>query len=268
MHNHVIVLTVAGACLLGACNERVSGCLDIQAANFDFSADRGDQSMCVYPDLILNVFYQWDTTSLQTDHLYQDVTGRSYAIHGVQVLFSGFVVRDDAGVDHAIEEHVLIQTGSCDSGTEQDIPDDFVFADRSAINYIIGTYRYSGLVNQFRMTVGVADTDTPLCLDALPSGHPLRAARAGYDEGLGAFALGRFIVSRDSVNALRDTLFGYSSSTDLAFDVSREFRRGHKDTLYMVIDFARIFAPVDWSLPDSVASSTLAAGIGGAVSVQ
>jgi hypothetical protein len=260
-----LVLTII---LQSACNVREPGCLDIEAENFDFAAERHDQTLCVYPNLILNVLYQWTDSSLQTGYLYRNAAGMDYAIHGVQVLLSGFRLQDDSGIDLTIDESLTFTLGECSSGNVLEVLDDFLFADRSSFNYVVGAFRSSGPMTQVSMTVGVPDSYTPLCITSLPANHLLRGQRAGYDEAKGDFALGRFIISRDSVEAIRDTIFAYGTPQLLNFDLSRSFRQGRPDTLYMSVDFHQIFDPVDLSQEKALIAAALASRIGQAIKLQ
>ncbi|HLF62143.1 MAG TPA: hypothetical protein VI603_00215 [Saprospiraceae bacterium] len=251
-----------------ACNVREPGCLDIEAENFDFEAERHDASLCIYPDLVLNVFYQWADSSLQTGYLYHNASGIDYAIHSIQILFSGFVVQNAEGEDLSIDERVTIMTGSCTSGTQHQVPDDFLFVDRSAFNYALGAFRGSGPMHLVRVSTGMPDDYTPMCLESLPASHLLRGVRAGYDEQLGDFALGRFIISKDSVNAVRDTFFAYGLTEELQFDLSRTFRQGRRDTIFMAIDFHQIFDPIDLSQDADSVANDIGSRISATVSVH
>ena len=159
--NDFWILFLAACLGFGSCNMREPGCLDVDAVNFDFEADKHDPSLCVYPNLLLNVFYQWADSSLETDHLYQNSVGTVYAIHGVQILFSGFTIRNADGDDLNIEQRLLLTIGECESGNIVDIPDDFVFVDRSAFNYVIGAFRESGPMQQFQFDLGLSDAFQP-----------------------------------------------------------------------------------------------------------
>ncbi len=254
--------------IYSACNVPEPGCLDIEAENFDFEAERNDVSLCVYPNLVLNVLYQWADSSLRTNYLYRNASGMDYAIHGVQILFSGFVVKNRAGEDLVVDDRVTIKAGSCASGSESEVADDFLFADRSTFNYVIGAFRGSGLMNQFRVSVGVPDAYTPMCLESLPLNHILTGIRTAYDTIKGDFALGRFIVSRDSINAARDTFYAYGISEELQFDVARTFTQGKKDTLYMAIDFHQIFDPVNLNQPKDAIANELAVRISESIRLE
>lgn len=254
--------------ILASCNVREPGCLDIEAENFDFEADRHDASLCVYPNLVLNVVYQWSDSSLQLGYLYRNDAGMDYAVHNVQILFSAFILENPEGESLMVDDRVDILPESCDPGSGISVPDDFLFIDRSAFNYVIGAFRESGLMSKMRVRVGVDDALTPLCVSALPLTHPLRAVRAGYDDSIAEFALGRFVISRDSINATRDTIFAYGPPEVLQFDVSRTFVQGRPDTLFMEIDFDRIFSPVDLSLEEAQVGAQLAAQLAGATHVR
>lgn len=256
------------ACFICACNPREDGCLDIEAENFAFDADKHEQALCRYPDLLLNVFYQWADTSLQTARLYTTDAGQDYAIHAVQVLLSGFEITDNDGEELVIERTIDIRSGDCAAGMVSTVPDDFVIVDRMAFNYVIGPFRRSGPMRQFRLTTGVPAAYLPFCPEHLAETHRLRNARMGFDTLSGAFALSRFVISRDSVNAVRDTLFGYMSPQELAFDVNRMFRPGRRDTLYLAIDFEQIFGPADIRQSREILGNDLASRVPSAIMLR
>lgn len=261
-----VSFTILCVSLLGwACNERVDGCLDIQAENFAFDADVHDPSLCVYPNLVLNVSYQWDTVALRGDSLYRSDAGMDFVVHAVQILFSDFRIDDTEGVTHSVEDRVIVRVPPCTDGPQEEIVDDFVFVDRTAFNYAIGGFRPSGHMTEGSVLAGVAQA---YCQESFTAAHPLRSARAGYREASGDFALGRFVISLDSLNAERDTFYVYRTSEQLNFPIDRTFRRGVRDTLFMEIDFSEILMPVDWEAEESVIAATIGEKITAAVRIR
>jgi hypothetical protein len=250
-----------------ACNEPQTGCLDIQAENFDFDADKDDRGLCTYPALILNVLYQWQDSSLKTAQIYENSVGMPFVIHNVQVLFSDFILEGD-GLETQVADEVLIRKGDCESGTDELVPDDFVLVDRSTFNFVLGGFRESGLMSSCRVTTGVPSEYLPICTTGLAATHVLRRERAGYRPDTGDFAVGRFVISQDSVNAVRDTFLSYMSPAELSFPLGRAFKRGVKDTLYMEIDFHQILNPIDWTQSEEVISTSIGAGIPAAVQIR
>ena len=264
----ILIWCVFVSTMLWSCNVREPGCLDIDAQNFDFDADRHDQDLCVYPNLILNVLYQWADSSLQQGFLYRNAHGMDYAIHGVQILFSDFLMTDGSGEEISIEQMISFTAGECGTGNPQEVPDDFLFVDRSLFSFVVGAFRESGPMERLRVSLGVNDAYTPLCLESFPVSHKLRNPRAAYDQTLGDFAVGRFIISKDSINAKRDTLLIYRAPEILTFDLSRTFTQGRPDTLFMTVDFRNIFDPADLSLTNSMIASDLGSRMSQSVQVR
>jgi len=136
------------------------------------------------------------------------------------------------------------------------------------VNYAIGGFRESGAMEMCRVTLGVPGDYLPLCPERLPAGHLLLRDRAGYREDTGDFAIGRFIVSQDSINAPKDTFLTYAPATELSFPLGRSFKRGLKDTLYMAIDFYQILDPVDWSMSAELVSQKIVDATPDAVNIR
>jgi hypothetical protein len=169
---------------------------------------------------------------------------------------------------YVIDERVDLPLGDCNSISDLTVPDDFVFVDRTAFNYTVGTSRKSGFVENAMLTFGVPDNYTPICVDSLPANHLLKGSRAAYDAMLEDFALARFIVSLDSINAPRDTFLYYGSPEKREFEVGRTFRQGRNDTLFMSVDFHAIFDPVNLTQDPTIVASELGSRIWPAILIR
>ena len=87
-----LLVLVAGATLSVACNEPIKGCLDIEAENFDVTAEKNDEGLCTFPSLLLNVGYAWADTAFVTGVFYINDHDQMLSIEEFHFLFSQFNV--------------------------------------------------------------------------------------------------------------------------------------------------------------------------------
>ncbi len=157
----VCVLLGAAILTLG-CNARVDGCLDIEASNFDVTADKDDRALCVYPSLLLNVTYQWtDTVAFAKNTIYTNDLGQLVSFEDVYVLVSQFALNGKNLGALKVEDRVEWYLNSATDPTYIEATDDFTFVDYSKFTYTLGVWRTTDVVDRLDFYVGVPDTLTP-----------------------------------------------------------------------------------------------------------
>lgn len=247
--------------LVCGCNPRETGCLDADATNFDFGADQHDPEMCAYPNMYLSVLYNWGDTSFVPGEFYQNDLGQHLAVHGVQVLLSQFVMVTVDGAQFGIESLIDWYLKTPDGTELLEVPDDFIFADRSRFDFSMGEVRQSDPLSQYTFYLGVSESLTPVCLDSLPVSHPLRSSKSMYNHETGQFATARFDISRDTTAASRDTLWIFRQPELCSFLISKDLVQGRNDTLSITLDFHEMFRSVDLDVDSAQIVTELASSL-------
>lgn len=254
-------------CLIicAGCNPREPGCLDIDAQNFDFQAEKHDQESCVYPDLLLDVKYKWGDLSFAPGDVYKNDLGQFFTIEEFYILFSQFILIYDQDLRSTVENKMdwYLNDGVC---RLTEVPDDFVLVDRSSFFFKLGEIRKSGLQDRLLFTLGVSDTLTPACVDSLPESHLLRSERVQYDQALGDFATARFVINRDTISNVLDTMIIFSGPKLFDYVLDREFVQGRNDSVRIALDLKVLFQSLDMASPIHEIVNDLADGIELAIS--
>lgn len=168
-------------CLLAAsCYEAQEGCLDIEAVNYDFSADENVPEDCQYPELRLNIAHRYSTPDTiyafqLNDSVYLDRNNQPFKIGDLRFYISNFKLLESDGTEAGVEETLTISIPQ-DDGTllEEVIEDNYAIASPSlAQTFTIGTQRESFQVSGFRFTLGIEGTTNEADPEFMPDNHPL-----------------------------------------------------------------------------------------------
>ena len=242
--NWIGILLLA-ACLGIACNARVDGCLDLEADNFDVTADNADPSLCIYPDLLLDVVYRYGDTTFSRQRLYENAFGQTFGLPDVYVLFSQFAV---TGVEYprlTVADRTDWYLGSGPEPEEIRVIDDFTFVDQRNFRFTLGEWRQSDYALSVDFSVGVPDTLVPTDPALIPDDNGMSDSRAFYNEAVQTFSSARFVYVLDSLEAQPDTVHLTPGAFHFTYPLEKELIRGGDDTIRVGIDFKVLFDDVD-----------------------
>jgi hypothetical protein len=179
-HTHYLLPLLALLFFAQACYEPQSGCLDVNAVNYDFSADENDAAECIYPELRLrfdHVYSYADTTvSLRPrDTFYLDEAGNPFRLNRFEFLLSDVRLELADGSTVEVEDEITIFLEMDDGRVvETSVTDNFAFGTiNSSSSLTIGTARESATVAGLQFFVGVAGQANQAVPDSFPITHPL-----------------------------------------------------------------------------------------------
>jgi len=168
-------------CLLTACFQPESGCLDIEATNFTLSADEGcgsDDSAtncpCSYPKLSMNVDFVFDKQDYAANDYYS-IDSQLVQIRLIRFYLSGFKLKPTDGDWLTVEDTIsLLVIDSASSELVTNVfTDNFQLMNRqNAIT--LGEVAKSGTLDSIRFVVGIegqANTASPEAVNS--TSHPL-----------------------------------------------------------------------------------------------
>ncbi len=191
--------------LFSACYEREEGCLDLQATNFDLSADRPCADCCTYPSLLLSPLHrvvpadQPDTSlnfSYDTAYAVEPHLQDSFRFQSVFFYLYNFCLK---GPEARLE--VPDELSWYDAEGERHVSkDDFVLVEAgSSSRLVLGSLRDYGLFDSLIFWVGLPPEIQAADVARMPSGHPLqiRADSLNWDEGTGYIPF-RLAIYRDA----------------------------------------------------------------------
>ncbi len=235
-----ILFTIISLAIGCAPNEE--GCLDIDATNFDVSADKQCENCCTYPNLKLNIFHSistvgtvqadtcinhsGDSTLTNGDDNFFQVKDISFYLSDFQmVMFDGTIVE--------VEDTITLNIFNDASGTtfkDTLVKDDFVLVERSQFSYTIGEFRTPGLYSKISFKVGL-DASLNSTNDTLVTSHPLSdTEERHFDTREEGYILQQFSIVKDTT----------TNSTDVeTYQIGKDFF----NTVLVELDYEKRFEP-------------------------
>jgi hypothetical protein len=249
------LLALALSLSLSACFEPKEGCLDIEATNFDASAD--NDCCCLYPKLFLETVQRYDTLQYLPDSLYSNSAGQLFRIKSVVFYLSEFQLFQTSE-PFSVSDTAQLQTYSAfgNDTLKEVFTDDFLLVRRSPVSNEVGEFRPSGSFGSVRFRLGLSDDAQRVIPRLAPSGHPLRIQSDSLWYGPSAgYVFMQAVVVRDSMLATKpDTLaFTQADLPDYFIEATGPFVHqsgGYDFRLRMTIDYKKMFEGVNWTNGD------------------
>jgi len=237
------LITLIFLFLLQSCFTPTEGCLDINATNFDASADEPCESCCSFPQLRLTVFHSVVTeSSTLTDSCINHsssfvlTNGGSnfFQIRDIAFYLSDFQLVMVDGTIKEVEDTItlsIFEDAVAQISKDTLVKDDFVLVRRSQPSYIVGNFTGPGAYMQIKFNVGIASELASTDVDTLISSHPLSSSE------------GMHFGSRDTGFILQDFLIVDDTTTSLTATTAYEIGRDNFDTIPIELDFFENFEP-------------------------
>lgn len=247
---------VTGGVLLGlltACeSNRVEGCLEAGATNFNFTADRPCSECCTYPSLVLELAHKVvieDTAyNFVLESGYLNNLGDTFAVKDIRFYLSGFrLLRSDGSWANVSDTLNL----TLNSGAVANVTDDFVLVKRSQTSYTIGDLPVTGDFVGLSFLVGlddVANGTSPANISDEES--PLaEQTDAMYDTENGSYIFNKIRIIPDTSRADVYTTYlvtdtGNARRVTLYGDFTIE--RGYTTKLGVSVDYLALFRGIDF----------------------
>ncbi len=200
----VLVLLIQSACF-----EPASGCLDIEATNFDASADK--DCCCEYPQLILDVVQNYGAGSFQENKPYPAPydTNHLFKLNSIVFYLSEFQLIQN-GQTYTVSDSVQLRAFGAnvqDTVTNPFI-DDFLLIRRLSLSNNVGTFRQNGNFDAARFRLGLSAATGRVIAPLAPAGHPLRTQTDSLWFGPAAgYVFARIVLTRDTFSTtIPDTI--------------------------------------------------------------
>lgn len=242
---------------LTACYEEQEGCLDIEATNYDFSADVNVTDDCQYPSLLLAINHNYSINADSTenfrlqDSVYLDQNGNPFTVDDLRFYISNLRLVKSDGTTLGVEEELTIYMTETGDTLQQDIEDNFAVASPAfSQTYTLGTLRESFTLSGIKFTIGVESPTNEADASLMPSNHPLSLQDSSlYFSADSGYVFNYISLFRDTTAA--DTIpeilrIGTSSNlTFISFDTQSIKNNGVDFTISLQIDYRKWFEAID-----------------------
>ncbi|MBK9981380.1 MAG: hypothetical protein IPP15_02970 [Saprospiraceae bacterium] len=248
-HVAFFLLTVVIIFIQESCASRVEGCLDIAAANFDFSADRSCEDCCTYPMLSISLSQKWSDRNFSTADILKDMNGLPYKINDLKYFLSSWYWLDSDLHRYTVDSAEI----ACSGGFLSYTPD-IILVDSRQFQYSLGTIRLSPVIDSIDLRLGLlTDLD---CIDGTSTGIPsvFSINSPLWDKQTASRASLRLVLQLDTAIQIFDTLYIHTLQ-NIGFRYDLDFETGRSTTINMTVDYDKWFSNVDVHEPNSFQSS-------------
>lgn len=193
-----LILAFAG--LATSCYQPKKACLDIEAVNFDATAD--ENCCCQYPRLFFRLEHRYDTLTFREGDPYPQPDGHWFRLQKVIFYLSevkAYRGTEEFGITDSLELPVF---GPAVTDTlEQFLTNDFMLIRRTPLEYPAGAFPVSGSFDRIRCRLGLPAAAQNVIPTKAPNGHPLAAQseKLWLDRDRGFEAM-RIIFNRDTLS--------------------------------------------------------------------
>ena len=235
--------------MLPACYEPEEGCLDVNASNFDPSADRNcADDCCNYPSLNFRINHLMGEQNLDYDSVFYD-NGTSDSIRIVKIVyFISEVALLGSQNNLVINDELLASTVA---GDALSLIDDFTLVDYlRGQSYDFGDFRTKGTYDSLTFRIGLNNTVNTIDPSSVTDGHPLsiQSDSMWLDTLDIGYALAQVSLVRQSSNS--DTLNYFipteNNSLEVGLGVDLTIDFGETTTISLDVDYLKWLAGIDF----------------------
>jgi methanobactin biosynthesis MbnP-like protein len=232
--------------ILVSCKERIEGCKDIEATNYNVSADDPCSDCCIYPKMLLEVYHKYDSLNFSFDSTYI-IAGDTVRFKQVIFYLSDFRLVNSTDSIETVETIDLDIIG----GDIVTFKDDFTLVSRSisSFSYKVGEIKGTGEFNTLKFSVGLVGESEFANAEAVIDGHPLSLTSDTlwtYPEG---YVFNRVIVIPDTSNILevrQIDIKGEVNLVEVSLPFSIDLELGFDATIPLRIDYKKWFSDIDF----------------------
>lgn len=243
-----VVISLISFC---GCNTRIEGCLDVNAENFDFDAERSCDGCCTYPALNLTLTQKWGERNFANSDTLLDLSGQPYQIEDLRYFLSAWNWENSEGERFTVDS----LEAPCGDTMLRYRTDNLTIDTRKFV-YTLGTRRESPTMTSLNCSLGLLKDYS--CFDSTVPGTPtdLTDQSPLWNPVSGKLEAVRLIIRTELDSPTLDTIFmDISSSVTMLYDL--QLITGTDAQLFLTVDYGKWFEEVDINNLNSFQMSVL-----------
>lgn len=242
--------------ILIACYENKEGCLDINATNFDVSADISCDDCCNYPLLRINILHRIKDAQLDTFYnlaIDQPITLDSihfFNIKNIRYYISDVKLKRADGTLVGVNNEIKLSITSSNADTIKFFEEDnfALISRRTPRSSNIGTLSQNGDFTGIQLKIGLAENINQINPNLVPTTHPLHISTEMYNKQLNKYIFNQIELFRtagvDTIPTVINIIGNeYMKTIDLPFSFNVDV--GFNITLTIRVDYREWFKQID-----------------------
>jgi hypothetical protein len=251
-----------------ACQEKVQGCLDPNATNFEIAADEpctktsiASTCPCRYPNLVFGADYKiLGKTKKGTDTLYnwsdkyvlKNAANQTYFMKNMALYLADIqLIRENGEVVYPIDSVIIPVKKSAIDTPNVKVRKDFTLLHNNNFNYTIGSFAQNGIFKKIKFKIGLQNP--------VNQASTLNKRKITIDNGLNIDSLylkntfehytGSISYQSDTSKTGKIANFKFKKDIDieLPFPINTLYPKGADIRVRLLIDFSKWFQDVDFT---------------------
>lgn len=263
-NNNLGLLIVVFSLFWSNCQEPTTGCLDVNATNFDVTADKScEDNCCTYPSLVVQAEHLFDTEKFSLNKKYK-IENDSIEFLTFQFYLSDFqLIKADNTIATTVDSVLLYrQTDSIK------ILKNFVLAGKNiGFDFAVGKFDKPTQYTKVKFQVGLNANVNKAIPSRMPSDSPLSTkSDSMYINADKTYIFNKIVFTRKSKN---DTVrIAITTPQPLEIVKNLSFKQGFDATIPLKINYLRFFKSVDFTQPQNVIKQKIVDNTRSAFSIQ
>ncbi|MFT5264524.1 MAG: hypothetical protein ACI8YQ_003270 [Polaribacter sp.] len=239
-------------CFFTSCKDDIEGCKDINASNWNASADSSCEDCCIYPELKLNISHAYGNTTFRYREPYKDVALNVFTVLSIRYYLSDFSLTTDMEtyvVTDSLETTTIVD-GVVSENTA--IHDDASFVTVGTSTTSLGDFPSNNLfLDSLSFYLGLSQPLNSVDPGSVPNSHPLapKADSMYWDESRG-YIFQRLAIIPDT--AVADTLILEIGGDDLLRKITLAYGKttltGFDQNISIKIDYKCWFTGINFAM--------------------
>lgn len=265
-----------------SCAEKEQGCLDINAANYDVTADEScctpniEDCCCTYPTLTLTVQHKLGKDSLNNnaDFAFNRIqtvevdSSHFFIVNDIRFYISNLQLIATDGTSVGVTDSMTIDVVNGENNLEvATVENNFSLIKRTQTDYTIGNYIGINTFDSIRFNIGIQEPTNHLLLESLPENHVLNGSDADslYIDIEEGFVFNKMSIQKDTFAETLATELNINdlSTTTLPLTNVISVNKGNNVTINLRINYLEWFKGIkfavdsDDSVKNQVFSNTI-----------
>ncbi len=142
--------------MLMHCNDPQEGCLDVNAKNYEVSADDPCDDCCQYPTFTVSYIHQYDSTILHVDSIYRNELNQRFQVHDFSYFLTDFQLiggQDGTNIVDIIDTDTLQLYNATDTAITVA---NFSLVTPNTRSDVLGLLGGSGMIDSLKFYIGIA----------------------------------------------------------------------------------------------------------------
>lgn len=233
-----------------SCYEPIDGCLDINAMNYDVTADHGCDECCTYPKIILNFLPQVDTFNFALDSVYLNDLQSPFEVLGYSFIISNISLKSKGAEQRVIEEIEV----NC-FGKDTMVVNDVWLVSNTTRRPTIGTFAPTLDYDQLQFTLGLDDClngiDTTVISTTTNLYKYIRSRYIDADNGYNVANI-TYVSPKNISDTITISMNGSAQSQNILLDGEYTAQIREELSLKIRLDIYKWMAGIDFEVDDTL----------------